>query len=70
VLSDALKQKDIFNFFGRSAMHKAVAYQAQGRVAELKTSDDLTQITASVSGSGRNVYLVDIALEFRWRSSG
>jgi superfamily II DNA or RNA helicase len=64
VLSDALKQKDIFNFFGRSAMHKAVAYQAQGRVAELKTSDDLTQITASVSGSGRNVYLVDIALEF------
>jgi hypothetical protein len=56
VLSDVLKQKDIFNFFSRSALHKAGAYQAQRRVAELKTSDDLTHITARVRGSGCGAY--------------
>jgi superfamily II DNA or RNA helicase len=64
VLSDILKQRDIFSFFSRSALDKAVVYQAQGRVTGLHTSDDLTHCSARVNGSGRNTYEVDVALKF------
>ena len=64
VLSDVLKQKDIFNFFNRSALEKAVVYQAQGRVTGLRTSDDLSHVSARVEGSGSNTYVVDIVLKF------
>jgi superfamily II DNA or RNA helicase len=64
VLSDLLKQRDIFGFFSRSALDKAVVYQAQGRVTGLHASDDLTHCSARVNGSGRNTYEVDVALKF------
>src|SRR3954452_1603005 len=64
VLSDVLKRKEIYTFFGRSAFEKAVAYQAQGRVTGLELSDDLTHIRAKVRGSGSNIYRVEIQLDF------
>ncbi len=64
VLSDVLKRKSIYTYFSRSAMDKAVAYQAQGRVSKLKVSGDLKHVTAEVRGSGSNRYQVDIALTF------
>src|SRR4051812_991775 len=63
-VSDVLKQKEIYTFFGRSAFEKAVAYQAQGRVTGLELSDDLTHIRAKVRGSGSNIYRVEIQLDF------
>lgn len=64
MLSDVLKRKSIYTYFSRSAMEKAVAYQAQGRVSKLKVSHDLKHVTAEVRGSGSNKYGVDIALVF------
>ena len=64
VLSDVLKRKSIYSYFSRSAMEKAVSYQAQGRVSKLKVSNDLKHVTAEVRGSGSNRYQVDIALTF------
>ena len=64
MLSDVLKRNSIYTYFSRSAMEKAVSYQAQGRVSDLKVSDDLKHVTAEVRGSGPNRYLVDIALTF------
>ena len=52
VLSDALKRKDIYSYFSRSAMEKAHVYHAQGRVSALDVGDDLTSITSRVRGSG------------------
>ncbi|MBB4368138.1 superfamily II DNA or RNA helicase [Bradyrhizobium sp. cir1] len=65
MLTDVLKRKSIYNYFSRSAMEKAVAYQAQGRVSNVKVSDDLKRVSAEVRGSGSNRYQVDIALVFR-----
>jgi hypothetical protein len=65
VLSDVLKRKDIYNFFSRSAFEKAYVYQGQGRVSELKISDDLTRIRAEVEGNAPEDYQVDIKLEFK-----
>ena len=62
--SDALKRKDLYAFFSRSAFEKAYAYQAQGRVEELEVSEDLTHLRSKVRGSGSNEYLVDIELDF------
>ncbi|HEV7880010.1 MAG TPA: SWIM zinc finger family protein, partial [Bradyrhizobium sp.] len=64
VLSDLLKRKDIYTFFSGSAFDKAVAYQAEGRVAELEISEDLSHLSATVRGSGSNIYRVDIQLVF------
>ena len=64
VLSDRLKQKDIYSFFSRAAMEKAYAYRAQGRVSALQISDDLTHLSSRVKGAESNVYRVDIALDF------
>lgn len=64
MLSDVLKRKSIYTYFSRSAMEKAVSYQAQGRVSKLKVSDDLKHVTAEVRGSGSDRYQVDIALVF------
>lgn len=63
--STVLKQTDISSFFSRSALSKAVAYQAQGRVTALHISDDLTKVRARVSGTARTPYAVDIDLRFR-----
>jgi superfamily II DNA or RNA helicase len=64
VLSDLVKRKDIYTFFSRSAFEKGYAYQAQGRVAGLKISDDLTNISAKVRGNGSAPYRVQIQLDF------
>jgi superfamily II DNA or RNA helicase len=64
VLSTALKQKDIFNFFSRSAMHKAWAYHAQRRVTAVEINDDFTNIRARVIGSAKKPYAVDIDLRY------
>ncbi|MCK1678393.1 DEAD/DEAH box helicase [Bradyrhizobium sp. 147] len=64
MLSDVLKRKSIYSYFSRSAMEKAVSYQAQGRVSNLKVSDDLKHVSAQVRGSGANRYEVDIVLVF------
>lgn len=64
MLSDVLKRKSIYSYFSRSAMEKAVAYQAQGRVSNLKVSDDLKHVSAEVRGSNSNRYRVDILLMF------
>jgi superfamily II DNA or RNA helicase len=64
VLTDVLKRKEIYTFFSRSAFEKAVAYQAQGRVRKLEINDDLSHLSATVRGSGSNVYGVDIQLVF------
>ncbi|NEV00426.1 DEAD/DEAH box helicase [Bradyrhizobium uaiense] len=66
-LSERLKQKDILGFFSRSAVDKAFAYRAQGRVSGLEVSEDLTHLQARVSGTERNPYRVDIELEFEGR---
>ncbi|MGF6308938.1 superfamily II DNA or RNA helicase [Bradyrhizobium sp. i1.8.4] len=63
-LSERLKQKDILGFFSRSAVDKAFAYRAQGRVSGLKISEDLTRMQARVSGTERTPYRVNIELEF------
>ncbi|RZN00851.1 helicase [Bradyrhizobium genosp. SA-3] len=65
MLSDVLKRKSIYSYFSRSAMEKAIAYQAQSRVSNLKVSDDLKHVSAQVRGSNSNRYHVDIRLEFR-----
>lgn len=64
MLSDVLKRKSIYNYFSRSAMEKAVSYQAQGRVSKLKVSDDRKHVSAEVRGSNSNRYRVDILLQF------
>ena len=64
VLSNVLKQKDIFNFFSRSAMHKAWTYQAQRRVTAVEISDDFTNIRARVTGLAKKPYAVDIDLRY------
>lgn len=64
MLSDVLKRKSIYNYFSRSAMEKAVSYQAQGRVSKLKVSDDRKHVSAEVPGSNSNRYRVDILLQF------
>jgi superfamily II DNA or RNA helicase len=64
VLSDALKRKDIYTYFSRAAMEKAVVYQAQGRVSDVQVSDDLNHISARVRGSEARNYRVDIRLAF------
>lgn len=63
-LSERLRQKDFLGFFSRSAVDKALVYRAQGRVAELEISEDLTRVQARVSGTERKPYRVDIELEF------
>ena len=64
MLSDVLKRKEIYSYFSRSAMEKAHAYQAQGRVSAVGVSDDLTHVTSRVRGSESSNYRVDIQLEF------
>ena len=64
MLSNILKQKDLVEFFSRSAWSKGSAYQAEGRVSALEVSDDLTQVRARVRGSERTPYRTDILLEF------
>jgi superfamily II DNA or RNA helicase len=64
VLSNVLKQKDIFRFFSRSAMDKAWAYRAQRRVAAVEINDDCTNIRARVTGSAQKPYAVDIDLRY------
>ncbi|WP_349630138.1 DEAD/DEAH box helicase [Bradyrhizobium manausense] len=64
VLSDVLKRKEIYSYFSRSAMEKAHAYQAQGRVSAVNVSDDLTYVSSQVRGSESRKYRVDIQLEF------
>lgn len=64
MLSDVLKRKEIYSYFSRSAMEKAVVYQAQGRVSAVEVSDDLTRVGARVRGSESRNYRVDIQLKF------
>ena len=64
MLSDVLKPKHIYDFFSRSALEKAHAYRAQGRVKALEVSEDLTHVRAKVRGSAASDYRVDIHLEF------
>lgn len=64
MLSDVLKRKEIYSYFSRSAMEKAVVYQAKGRVSAVEVSDDLTRVGARVRGSESNKYRVDIQLKF------
>jgi len=64
VLSNVLKQKDIYNFFSRSAMHKAWAYHSQRRVMAVEINDDCTNIRARVTGSAKKPYAVDINLRY------
>lgn len=64
MLSDVLKRKEIYSYFSRSAMEKAHAYQAQGRVSGVKVSDDLSHVSSQVRGSESKKYRVDIQLEF------
>lgn len=64
MLSDVLKRKEIYSYFSRSAMEKAHAYQAQGRVSGVEVSDDLTHVSSQVRGSESKRYRVDIQLEF------
>jgi superfamily II DNA or RNA helicase len=64
VLSDVLKQKDIFQFFSRSALDKGATYKAQKRVSALEFSDNFSHIRARVAGSARKPYVVDIVLKF------
>ncbi|HEV2157357.1 DEAD/DEAH box helicase [Bradyrhizobium sp.] len=64
VLSDVLKRKEIYSYFSRSAMEKAHAYQAQGRVSAVGVSDDLTRVTSQVRGNESRTYRIDIQLEF------
>src|SRR5260370_31200220 len=65
VPSNILKQDDLVDFFSRSAWSKGSVYQAQGRVLALEVSDDFTEMHASVRGSERKPYLVDISLSYR-----
>lgn len=65
MLSDVLKRKEIYSYFSRSAMEKAHAYQAQGRVSDVKVSDDLSHVSSQVRGSESKKYRVDIQLEFQ-----
>jgi superfamily II DNA or RNA helicase len=65
VPSNILKQDDLVDFFSRSAWSKGNVYQAQGRVSALEVSDDLTEVRASVRGSERTPYSVDISLSYR-----
>ncbi|MEN2788156.1 DEAD/DEAH box helicase [Sphingomonas oligophenolica] len=58
-----MSREEVADFVSRSAFEKGRAYQAQGRVAALRISDDATQVTSKVRGSGREVYSVDITLE-------
>jgi superfamily II DNA or RNA helicase len=64
VLPDVLKQKDIFQFFSRSALEKGATYRAQKRVSALEFSDNFSHIRARVAGSARKPYAVDIVLKF------
>lgn len=64
MLSDVLKRKEIYSYFSRSAMEKAHAYQAQGRVSGVEVSDDLSHVSSQVRGSESKKYRVDIQLEF------
>lgn len=64
MLSDVLKRKEIYNYFSRSAMEKAHAYQAQGRVSGVEVSDDLSHVSSQVRGSESKKYRVEIQLEF------
>lgn len=64
MLSDVLKRKEIYSYFSRSAMEKAHAYQAQGRVSGVEVSDDLSHVSSQVRGSESQKYRVDIQLEF------
>lgn len=64
MLSDVLKRKEIYSYFSRSAMEKAHAYQAQGRVSGVEVSDDLSHVSSQVRGSESKRYRVDIQLEF------
>lgn len=64
MLSDVLKRKEIYSYFSRSAMEKAHAYQAQGRVSAVDVSEDLTHVSSQVRGSEGRPYRVDIQLEF------
>jgi uncharacterized Zn finger protein len=64
VLSDLVKQKDIYSFFSRSAFDKGQRYQVQGRVTGLEISDDLTRLRAKVRGEPSTPYRVEIELEF------
>lgn len=52
VLSDVLKRKEIYSYFSRSAMEKAHAYQAQGRVSGMEVSDDLSHISSQFDRDG------------------
>ncbi|SHH12715.1 DEAD/DEAH box helicase [Bradyrhizobium erythrophlei] len=63
--SNILRQDDLVDFFSRSAWSKGGVYQAQGRVLALEVSDDLTEMHASVRGTERKPYLVDISLSYR-----
>jgi superfamily II DNA or RNA helicase len=62
--ADVVPQKDIVSFFSRAAFDKARVYQAESRVADLQISDDFSRICASVRGSNRTPYSVDIRLDF------
>ncbi len=64
VLSNVLKQKDIFNFFSRSAIEKAWAYHAQRRVTAVEINDDCTNMSARVAGTAKKPYAVDIDLRY------
>jgi len=63
-LSGRLQQKQILGFFSRSAVDKAFAYRAQGRVSALQISEDLNRVASRVSGTGSKPYRVEIDLEF------
>jgi superfamily II DNA or RNA helicase len=64
VLSNVLKRNDLYGFFSRSALERGDTYQAQGRVAGLKVSDNLKRISAEVAGSRSAPYRVNIQLDF------
>ncbi len=63
-LSDMLSEELVAAFFSSSAFAKARAYQAEGRVSGLKIDAESQEIRASVRGSHRTPYQVDIYLDW------
>ena len=63
MLSKIVSKEEIADFVSRSVFEKGRAYQAQGRVAALRISDDAMYVTSKVRGPGYENYAVEITLE-------
>ena len=65
MLADVLKRNGFQSFFSRSALAKAAAYQAEGRVSVVESDEEAGYIHALVYGTGRQPYVVEISFKLR-----